>query len=305
MSHSLMGILVKNPEVVSEEWLARKLRLFDEERDIKPYDTVCWCVGREAEKDISAQADELFGTIDEAREWFYEEGRLLVYAANGYPDPHRDDIDPQIRFDIEAACDVAWRNIVIAPREEFESELRSTHPGMYEPDPWCGLWHGERNDSWPKDAKEGDVIDSDDPGCLGTGVVKSDRPPSVWKVYNLNDIKGPALRDMQAEEKLAEGEIKGLISGVRWDWYAVGGRWRGVWSIEGCMIKVDDILAAADDPVEIIPFSVLTPQGRLFECGRMGWWGIVSDEADNWRDVALAILQQYRGYYILAVDVHI
>jgi hypothetical protein len=63
-----------------------------------------------------------------------------------------------------------------------------------------------------------------------------------------------------------------------------------------------------DDPERmktLIPFAIVTPDGKWHEKGSMGWWGIVVDEKDTWKEEALEILKKYRDHVAIVVDCHI
>jgi hypothetical protein len=107
----------------------------------------------------------------------------------------------------------------------------------------------------------------------------------------------------------------------KWDWWRIGGRWDG--SLFG-----EDVAKArrtdggfnfsptnqelrnnsrivSDLPVDFTPFAILTPDGEWHERGRMGWWGIVSDEADEWPSQAKTLLEAHKDHLAVAVDCHI
>ena len=61
----------------------------------------------------------------------------------------------------------------------------------------------------------------------------------------------------------------------KWDWYLIGGRWNN--SISGNEAKMSEI------PIEKIetPYAFVTPDGEWVERGKMGWFGIGSNEMDD------------------------
>ena len=65
---------------------------------------------------------------------------------------------------------------------------------------------------------------------------------------------------------------------AKWDWYQIGGRWRN--TIPGDEAKMSDI------PIEKIdtPYAFVTTDGEWVERGKMGWFGISSNEMneDEW-----------------------
>jgi hypothetical protein len=84
----------------------------------------------------------------------------------------------------------------------------------------------------------------------------------------------------------------------KWDWYAVGGRWDGSLHKDGKNIFPTRELLQN-------PFAILTPDGKWHEKGKMGWFASVSDEKDNWDEIAKGILDKYADNYAAVVDCHI
>ncbi len=92
----------------------------------------------------------------------------------------------------------------------------------------------------------------------------------------------------------------------KWDWYEVGGRWKG--DIKGKnKDKISDIMKMGDDKMSYVPFAVVTPDGEWHESGKMGWFGMSSDnkEEDKWRKEVRNIYSKYPNYIGVLVDCHI
>lgn len=108
----------------------------------------------------------------------------------------------------------------------------------------------------------------------------------------------------------------------KWDWYSIGGRWDGriqghpAESMDGGfnfgenhhrlehnIAKLSDIIN--DD--ERRPFAFVTPVGNWVERGTMGWWGIVTDEAqpEDWEKQVKAITDAYGHCKVVGLDCHI
>lgn len=93
----------------------------------------------------------------------------------------------------------------------------------------------------------------------------------------------------------------------KWDWWVIGGRW------DGDIFdppkpgknarKVGDMPSPVPD--NLIPFSILTPDGEWHQKGQMGWWGMVADKKKGWPDIAREILAKHQDTLAVAVDVHI
>ena len=93
----------------------------------------------------------------------------------------------------------------------------------------------------------------------------------------------------------------------RWDWYAVGGRWKGgLTTIAG--ESVNTCTRADLDVANTSPTFALLVDGEWTERGHMGWFGLVSDEQPEdewgaqWRTVVGALPGDAR---LTLVDVHI
>ena len=65
---------------------------------------------------------------------------------------------------------------------------------------------------------------------------------------------------------------------AKWDWYQIGGRWRG--SIPGDKVKMSEVDIDTIDT----PYAFVTTDGEWVERGKMGWFGISSNEMneDEW-----------------------
>ena len=64
----------------------------------------------------------------------------------------------------------------------------------------------------------------------------------------------------------------------KWDWYEIGGRWRG--GIPGDKVKMSEVDIDTIDT----PYAFVTTDGEWVERGEMGWFGISSNEMneDEW-----------------------
>ena len=129
-----------------------------------------------------------------------------------------------------------------------------------------------------------------------------------------------SLRAMTAEDKYAEfckfhdhfnrsGDPISTYNPLsKWDWYVIGGRWDG-WIND--RKSTQESLAANTALTDVaiarnkIPHAIITPDGYWHEHGRMGWWGILITENDDWEAEARSILAQYPGQNLIIVDAHI
>lgn len=91
----------------------------------------------------------------------------------------------------------------------------------------------------------------------------------------------------------------------KWDWWVIGGRWSGH-LMGGDTSTVKSLpLETADD---WLPFVFVDSKGDWHERGRMGWFGITSDEKDvaDWRSAVLGLIaNEDPEAIVVAVDFHI
>jgi hypothetical protein len=81
----------------------------------------------------------------------------------------------------------------------------------------------------------------------------------------------------------------------KWDWYQLGGRWSGMIKLKGEAVGVvgEPSLVTENEPGidqakkgdienlnELVTFAILK-DGKWYERGDMGWWGMVSNEKDQ------------------------
>lgn len=68
-----------------------------------------------------------------------------------------------------------------------------------------------------------------------------------------------------------------------------------------------DIMPLAQVSDETIPFAILTPDGRWFERGEMGWFGMVKDEKEesSWAKTVQHVRAEYGDSIAVVVDCHI
>jgi hypothetical protein len=73
----------------------------------------------------------------------------------------------------------------------------------------------------------------------------------------------------------------------KWDWYSLGGRWSDFFKIKNketcldCALKKDIDFEGMKAEGFSPTFAVLN-NGKWYESGSMGWWGIVSNEDISW-----------------------
>lgn len=152
---------------------------------------------------------------------------------------------------------------------------------------------------------------------------------TLWKEYlkPYNDFREASEKEHPLYEKpdpeCNECHGTGLYKSEynpqsKWDWYIIGGRWAGearkiaplyhgnILSVSGLLEHDCKLGGDVNNKNEsYYPFSILAPESEWIERGNMGWWGMVSDEKDNWPDVLKETLTKYQDHYGVLVDVHI
>lgn len=103
----------------------------------------------------------------------------------------------------------------------------------------------------------------------------------------------------------------------KWDWWVIGGRWNGwlheVHEEQERLPKDDSVANNVATPAlclerNKIPYSLVTPDGVWHDKGRMGWWGISTDEDEKWPQKVKEIYEKYSGkpeHLVVLVDCHI
>ena len=88
----------------------------------------------------------------------------------------------------------------------------------------------------------------------------------------------------------------------QWDWWVIGGRWDG-WLHPSNVVPVSDLLSV----LENTPFALVTPDGAWHQRGRMGLWGMASDEApeDEWAATVQTLLHAHPEALAVTCDLHI
>jgi hypothetical protein len=59
-------------------------------------------------------------------------------------------------------------------------------------------------------------------------------------------------------------------------------------------------------PERRLPYALVTPHGKWFERGQMGWFGISYDDKprEQWRGQVVQLLDRHRDHYAVVVDCH-
>jgi len=120
----------------------------------------------------------------------------------------------------------------------------------------------------------------------------------------------PAQKDSDCPECLGTGKYKTMYNpNSKWDYWVIGGRWKDMYpeiDLSTTAIPVKYILDNIDEYSEL--FGYVLPNIEWVERGKMGWFGIVSDdtEMEDWKQEQKQLLQKYvDGYMVVVVDCHI
>ena len=83
----------------------------------------------------------------------------------------------------------------------------------------------------------------------------------------------------------------------KWDWYQIGGRWEGE--------LPDNIFQLKDLPADFTTHAFITPHWEWKQKGRRGWWGIVTEENDNYEQEWKDARKLYGDNVAVLLDCHI
>ncbi len=272
-----LDIAYRNNKIKEE--IARLLAPFNEELEVPKWWEKCWCVGRDALGEVRKQLDVEFGTIDSVRTNFHLD--------NGK----------------------AYDEI-----EKLQNSVKFLIPGVQ-------IGDKIKKDKKEKKEKSDRIIDLEDKleEMWKETVLKprGEREKELMLVHpNANKPKS------SCSECGGTGEYESTSNyNAKWDWWRIGGRWDG--SIKGEEAESEDNgfnfdsqhenpesnTASTDFLLEkqIIPFAIVTPDGKWHEEGEMGWWGMVKDrkEKTNWKEEALQIYKSLEGHIAVGCDLHI
>lgn len=110
-------------------------------------------------------------------------------------------------------------------------------------------------------------------------------------------VVGPKPEELLAPYR--EGDTLFESEGGRalWDWYSLGGRWTGYFKAKAGVLGETgvfndqaesghfDRILKADLIGEVeTPYGLLTADGKYHSRGDMGWFGMSSNEKDDWPD---------------------
>lgn len=246
MSHFLVGVIIeKDAKDDVEAKISEVLAPYDENLEVKEYDTDCWCIGQAARTEAMNFADETCGTVSEIRNKF----------ANEFSEPLRQEIIKQIRAENP---DINDSDIIKVDEkwDQFDVKLNEA----WKTEDYQGGWqkvYDEKLESLPNKNDP----DKDCEECNGSGIEKS--------TYNPES---------------------------KWDWWQIGGRW------DDGDKNIIDIADLEEDP---IVYAIVDIDGSWNKKGTMGWWGMSSNEKDDWKEIVKALIEKNKDKAIVFVDCHI
>ena len=94
----------------------------------------------------------------------------------------------------------------------------------------------------------------------------------------------------------------------KWDWYETGGRWSGGLITKEGKETNEDYVNQIDWDKTSCPFAFVTPDGKWYEKGEMGWWAIVTNEKNknDWESEFEEFLKSLdEDVFVTLVDCHI
>jgi hypothetical protein len=86
----------------------------------------------------------------------------------------------------------------------------------------------------------------------------------------------------------------------RWDWYMIGGRWKGaIFPDNKDAGLLHDLLPTWD------AYAIVTPDGTWHAQGTMGWFAMSHDENPDWDKLRYEIASAFPEHVGVLVDMHI
>lgn len=276
MSHFSVLVILDKEQSKDVEGSVEKLLLpFSENMEVEPYDEECWCVGSKARVEANEQAQRELGSWETWRQRFHAQ-----------PQEKRSSLD-------------AWKKYT-APLSELEAKLEKAHP-----------LHGKPNAKCEE--------------CKGTGTRQSTRnPDSQWDWYEIGGRWTGKLTDYDPEKDPRNIESCQWCGGTGKRNDKLGREARKAdpkYTCNGCDGKgkkvkwptewakyAGDIQPMENIKLDFSSFAFLTPGGEWIQRGKMGWWGMVSDETDEkaWKKTCATIMAKFtNGHVGVIVDCHI
>ena len=249
--------IMKKEERYIHEFIDLNMSRYDENKVVKPYNRECYCKKFLADSKAREEAGKSVGTIDSFRDIFKvkEEEIKKKYGIDkveNWDEWIKNEDNKKIWKQSREEEDDTWKEL-IKPFIELEGKLKEEYLKKLKPDLRCT-------------------------DCGGTGIEKGVR-------YNPDS---------------------------QWDWYRIGGRWDGFLTdneqntengfnfddkhetLKNNMIKIKDLIKKIKqkkEKDEYSTYAILTKDGEWASKGKMGWWGMSSDDKEDWPETYLKVLR--------------
>lgn len=272
MSHFAVLVLLNEQFPIdvnkAEALIEGPLAPYSEHIEVVPYEKDCYCVGLKARNSAREIAEvEVGKTIAEFRDEYW-----------AMPEDKRPEFDEYIK-----------------PLTEAKDRLEKEHELYNKPDPECE-------------------------DCEGSGKrLSTYNPNSQWDWYQVGGRWTGVYSGYEPEKDPKNIETCFICggTGVRYDDVVQGkcngcsGKgtrvsWPTGWKNHpGDILPVAEIIKVYEEKGPL--FAVLTPESEWIESGKMGWWGMVSDEKDEdvWKKQFKTVLEKYKDSVGVVVDCHI
>lgn len=312
MSHYCVFVLVEEAPTDSkhaEELCEPYLEPFSERKKVPSYSKECYCVGQEASIACMKQATSELGQIGDIRDQYWNEANQkaeeilgkkladLSYAEKKSFWPLREKAAEELKPSWEERI-----NPIFARRDE----LLALHPLKAAASQECDSCQGTGfydSDYNPESKWDWWVVGGRWTGYLTPEYDPCKDPANLETCYL---CRGTGKRDDDLGKKYRQEDPSYTCNGC--DGHGVSVKFSSHW-VEppkgGNYRKVSELVQLIQAGEKISPFAILTPDTGWHEKGKMGWWGIVTDARDAWKEEALRILKDYPNHWAVVIDCHI
>lgn len=281
MSHFVTLVLVPSPENVQQQ-IDALLAPYSENLSVDPHLVPCYCIGRQAER------------------WAVEEWNRISQKT---PQDIRTGYWARVDADEIQASNEAWEQET-GWYWKGREELERTHPLHGKPDRGCEDCRGtgERETTYnPASKWDWYVI-----GGRWNGVLDQYDPTKDERNYEVCRLcRGTGKRmDKLAQEFRAKDPTYGCNGCDGCD--GCDGTGRALKYTSG-WVPQENVRRVRDIRADFVPFACVTPDGKWWEKGKMGWWAIVQEEVEEakWEGMYKQLITQYPDHYGVIVDCHI
>ena len=279
MSHYVVLALLTAEQAIdrqtTESSLEELLEPFSENREVEPYQRECHCIGWNAKMKAIELAKTEGHDIEAIRTEYWQR-----------PEEERTDEN--------------WK-AVIEPLQNAQDAHEKAQPDYKKPDPECercngtGTYESQYN---PQSKWDWWVIGGRWTGLLVPNYDPSKDPDNIVTCSLCNGTGTRPDGVLRFGKEWAEScngcnGCNGTGKSVKWP-----SGWK---QFDG------DIMPLAQVSDETLPFAILTPDGKWFEKGKMGWFGMSSDEKseEEWAQTVKNVRAEYGDCIAVVVDCHI